>query len=244
MPRAVKTRVDNITAYLTPALSILDELNDAFGLSYVQPIIKTTQALIVGVQLHLRSETLRTGPLAVFKAIGQFTETLHKIYMFIQIQQDGNKIKQFLHQAQANKLLKDCQAGLDQAMEVFKGQTGVTVLSDVLQVQAEADNMRKELLELISTLSDTEGTISDRSSFVPYEMLNSSQRSSNSFSLLPSSPKPEETYKGIRTHTRHIRTGRVGRRYPAIYEFLSGLQGLPGQFKDSRNTHAENRTSK
>ncbi|KAJ7180898.1 hypothetical protein C8R46DRAFT_1211195 [Mycena filopes] len=196
-----KNRVNNITEYLTPALTLLDELNDAFGLPYVQPIIKTTQALITGVQnvkrnkdecfqlvgsihqvlypiiqLHLKSEALSTGPLAVFEAIGEFTITLHKIYMFIQIQQDGNKIKQFFRQAEANKLLKECQAGLDQAIQVFKGQTGVTFLSDVMRVQTEADNMHKELLELISALSDTNSAISDRSSLVLYGMSNGSQK--------------------------------------------------------------------
>ncbi|KAJ7181058.1 hypothetical protein C8R46DRAFT_1319617 [Mycena filopes] len=203
----IEIRINNITAYLTPALNLLGELNDAFGLPYVQPIIKTTQALITGLQnvkhnkdecfrlvesiheilysiiwLHLKSEAFGTGSLAVFEAIGDFTTTLHKIYMFIQIQQDGNRIKQFFRQAEANKLLKECRAGLDQAIEVFKGvtdqqgQTGVTVLRDVMQVQTEADNMHKELLELISTLSDTDGTMSDRSSLVLYGMTNGSQK--------------------------------------------------------------------
>lgn len=102
--------------------------------------------------------------------------------MFLQTQQDGNKIKQFFHQSEANRLLKDCQTGLHQAIEVFKvksgvkilelgvtvqqGQTGVTVLRDVLQVQTEADSMHKELLELISSLSDADGTMSDWSSMV------------------------------------------------------------------------------
>ncbi|KAJ7181029.1 hypothetical protein C8R46DRAFT_1187266 [Mycena filopes] len=208
------TRVNNITAYLTPALTLLDELNDAFGLPYVQPIIKTTQALITGVQnvkhnkdecfqlvgsihtilysiiqLHLKSDAVGTSPLAVFGAIGDFTTTLHKIYMFIEIQQDGNKIKQFFRQAETSKLLKDCRAGLDEAIEVFKGQTGITVLSDVMQVQTQADHMHKELFELISALSDTDGTTSDRSSLVLYGMTNGSQKSSTSFSLLPSKPK-------------------------------------------------------
>ncbi|KAJ7184704.1 hypothetical protein C8R46DRAFT_1300024 [Mycena filopes] len=215
-PRTVaETRVDNVTAYLTPALTLLNELNDAFGLSYVQPIIKTTQALLVGVQkvkrnkdecfqlvesihqilypiiqLHLKSETLGSGPLAPFEAIGEFT-----------IQQDGNKIKQFFHQSEANKLLKECQAGLDHAIEVFKGEMGATVLTDVMRVQIEADHMHKELLELISALSDTEDTMSDRSSLVFYGMSNGSQKSSNSFSLLPSKPK---IFHGRNSELQHI----------------------------------------
>ncbi|KAJ7166828.1 hypothetical protein C8R46DRAFT_1034821 [Mycena filopes] len=167
---------NNVTAYLTPALTLLDSLNDAFGLSYIQPIIKTTQALVMGVQTVKQN---KDECFQLVESIHQILypiiqlQTLHKIYMFIQIQQDGNRIKQFFHQAQANKLLKDCRAGLDQAIEVSsqevtvqQGQTGVTVLSDVVQVQTEADNMHKELLELISALSDTDGTMSDRSSLV------------------------------------------------------------------------------
>ncbi|KAJ7181201.1 hypothetical protein C8R46DRAFT_1319993 [Mycena filopes] len=221
-----KSHVDSITTYLTPALTLLDELNDAFGLSYVQPIIKTVQALIVGVQnvkrnkdecfqlvesihqilypiiqLHLKSETLGTNSLVLLDAIGEFTGTLHKIYMFIEIQQEGNKIKQFFHQAQANKLLKDCQAGLDQAIEVFTVQTGVTILSDVMQVQTETYNMHKELLQLISALSDTDGTLSDRSSLVLYGMSNGSQKSSNSFSMLPAKPK---IFHGRESELEHI----------------------------------------
>jgi hypothetical protein len=46
--------------------------------------------------------------------------TLHKIYTFIEAQQDGNKIKQFFLQSEMNMLLKNCRAGLDHATEVFK----------------------------------------------------------------------------------------------------------------------------
>jgi hypothetical protein len=56
MPRqntstAADTRLSNITAYLTPALTLLDELNDAFGSSFLQPILKTTLSLITAAQV-------------------------------------------------------------------------------------------------------------------------------------------------------------------------------------------------
>jgi energy-converting hydrogenase Eha subunit F len=54
MPRqntATETRLNTITAYLTPALMLLDELNDAFGSSFVQPMSKTTLSLITAVQV-------------------------------------------------------------------------------------------------------------------------------------------------------------------------------------------------
>jgi hypothetical protein len=46
--------------------------------------------------------------------------TLHKIYTYIQAQQDGNKIKNLFRNTEIQNLLKDCQSGLDQAMEVFR----------------------------------------------------------------------------------------------------------------------------
>ena len=45
--------------------------------------------------------------------------TLHKIYNFIEAQRDGKKIKHLFRQSEMNKLLKDCHAGLDHALEVF-----------------------------------------------------------------------------------------------------------------------------
>ncbi|KAJ7735029.1 hypothetical protein B0H16DRAFT_135537 [Mycena metata] len=59
--------------------------------------------------------------------------------------------------------------------------------------------MHKDLLELITTLSDD--TISDRSSSVFYQKANGSQLSSNSFSLLPSKPK---IFYGRDSELRHI----------------------------------------
>jgi hypothetical protein len=54
MPRhntVTETRLNTIIAYLTPALTLLDELNDAFGSSFVRPISKTTLSLITAVQV-------------------------------------------------------------------------------------------------------------------------------------------------------------------------------------------------
>ncbi|KAJ7028894.1 hypothetical protein C8F04DRAFT_1265460 [Mycena alexandri] len=213
MPRqdtTTEARIHSLIAYLTPAVTLLDNLNDAFGPPFIQPIVKTVEALIAGLQnvkrnkdecfqlvegihqvlypiidLHLKSETAGSLPPAVVDQIAQFTETLHKIYTFIEIQQDGNKIKQFFRQTEINRLLKECHTGIEQAMELF--MTGFIVLNDVIQVQHQAETMHKELLELVATLSD--GTMSDESSSVFYKKDNGSHTSSNSFSMLPSKPK-------------------------------------------------------
>ncbi|KAJ7715241.1 hypothetical protein B0H16DRAFT_1701747 [Mycena metata] len=227
MPRADPTseaRIHQLITCLAPAVTLLEELSDAFGPPFIQPIVKTVQALIAGVQkvkrnkddcfqlvesihqvlyliihLHLKSETAESLPPSVLDKIAEFTDTLHKIYTFIEIQLDGNKIRQFFRQSEVKKLLKDCHTGLDQAIKTFKVQTGFTMLDNVIQIQCEAETMHNDLLELIATLSD--GTISDRSSSVFYKEANGSQLSSNSFSLLPSEPK---IFYGRDSELKHI----------------------------------------
>jgi hypothetical protein len=104
--------------------------------------------------------------------------TLHKMYMFIKAQQDRNKIKQLFCNSEMNTLLKDCHAGLNQALEVFKVwaicscscgrlitylqiNTGTAIFNNN-DMRNTAEIMHKELLQLIPTISGT-STISDRS---------------------------------------------------------------------------------
>ncbi|KAJ6556232.1 P-loop containing nucleoside triphosphate hydrolase protein [Mycena capillaripes] len=142
--------------------------------------------------LHIHSETSGTVPPARMVDIGKFTETLGKIHTFFEAQQDGNGIKQFFLQsemnnmAHINNLLKDCRAGLQEAMDVFKIDSGAVVFDSLDEMKNKTETMHREILELISTLSD--GSISDQSSSI-YDRLNGSQNSSKSFSVLPSSPK-------------------------------------------------------
>ncbi|KAJ7828411.1 hypothetical protein B0H13DRAFT_1917100 [Mycena leptocephala] len=202
MPRqntstAADTRMSNITAYLTPALTLLDELNDAFGSSFLQPILKTTLSLITAAQnvkrnrddclwlmenihlviyaivnLHMKSETPGSLHPSVLDHIGKFTETLHKIHTFVEAQQDGSKIKYLFRQGEMNTLLKACHTGLDTALEVFKIEIGTMVFDGIDEMKQKMENMHRKLLQLISTLSG--GTLSDTSSLV-YQGSNPSQ---------------------------------------------------------------------
>ncbi|KAJ7181484.1 hypothetical protein C8R43DRAFT_1101338 [Mycena crocata] len=137
------------------------------------------------VNLYLKSEIGGTVPPATLHDIAKFTDTLHKIHLFIEGQQDGNTFKRFLRQAEMKTLLRDCNTGLEQALEAFKIGAGA-VLVDLAEIQETTERMHKEILELISTLSD--GTTSDGGSWT-YQMLTGSQTSSNSFSMLPAKPK-------------------------------------------------------
>ncbi|KAJ7499999.1 hypothetical protein FB451DRAFT_1358984 [Mycena latifolia] len=206
MPRRSTTssiRLTSITACLTPALTLVDELHAGFGTPFLQAISNTTLALISAVQnvkrntdecvqllenihkmlyaivkLHIQSEPAGSLPPVTLDQIGKFTETLRKIHTFLEGQRDGNRIKQFLHQNEMSMLLTECRAGLQEASEVFKANT--------LKVQEMARNMHKELLDLISNILDDSS--SDSSSSM-YQLGNDSQLSSNSFSMMPAKPK-------------------------------------------------------
>jgi hypothetical protein len=45
---------------------------------------------------------------------------MHQILAFVEEQQEGNRIRKFFRQAEMNSLFKDCQAGVQHALEVFK----------------------------------------------------------------------------------------------------------------------------
>ncbi|KAJ7757951.1 hypothetical protein B0H16DRAFT_1457517 [Mycena metata] len=145
-PTAVGTRLQEVVSCLRPAIVLLGDLSDAFGTPFV-PIISSTvdaltsavetakankeqctglleqvhQLIVAIVQLHVRSESTG-GTLApgILRDIGKFTETLQKIYTFVEGQQGGNIFKRIVHHRDLSGLLKDCQAELRYAFDAFK----------------------------------------------------------------------------------------------------------------------------
>ncbi|KAJ7493536.1 hypothetical protein FB451DRAFT_1077291, partial [Mycena latifolia] len=219
-PTVTEIRLNSIVDSLTPVLPLLNELNDAFGTPFVQAISNTTLSLITAVQtvkrnkdecvqlmenihgllyaiinLHIKSETRGSLAPITLHHLGKFTETLHKIHMWVEVQQDGNKIKHFFRQNEISTMLKECREGLQEALEVFKIKD--SLFTSISEMQKTVDSSYKELAELISTVSD--GT-SERSSS-EYQYPNSSQHSSTLFSMLPSKPK---IFHGRESELEHI----------------------------------------
>ncbi|KAF8205332.1 hypothetical protein K438DRAFT_2096588 [Mycena galopus ATCC 62051] len=187
-PTFDEIHLSNITACLTLALPLLDDLNDAFGPPFVPLISTAIQALIDAVQnvkrnksecaqlmenihhltyaivnLHMKSETVGSLPPSMLANIGKFIETLHKIYTFIEAQQQGNKIKHFLRNNDMNKLLQDCHTGLKQAQEAFSIHTQTQTLNELSEFKKTVDFMHKELIGLIEELSDTTSVLESSS---------------------------------------------------------------------------------
>ncbi|KAF8196221.1 hypothetical protein K438DRAFT_756503 [Mycena galopus ATCC 62051] len=144
------------------------------------------QVLYAIVNLHVESGTVWSLPPVMLNNIGKFMETLHRIYLFIEAQHEGNKIKHLFRNNEMNRLLKECDEGLAQARECFSVQTQTETLNDIRDFKKTVDLMHKELMDLIEKLSDT-STLSERASV--YLGVNESRNSSNSFSILPSKPK-------------------------------------------------------
>jgi hypothetical protein len=88
--------------------------------------------------VHINSDAGAELPPSVLTHIGKFTEyvallgrkkpfilmtivrTLQKIHTFVEAQQNGSTLKSFFHHGEMSKLLKDCRAGLQQGLEIFK----------------------------------------------------------------------------------------------------------------------------
>ncbi|KAJ7462930.1 hypothetical protein FB451DRAFT_1180570 [Mycena latifolia] len=174
-PTVTNIRLNNTITCLARVITLLNELSDAFGTPFVPAISNTTLSLITAVQvryvlyswlLHIKSETKGNLPPATLDHVGKFVETLHKIHTFVEVQQDGSKIKSFFRQTGTKPLLNECRVGLQEAFDVFKTETNITVLGHITQMQEEAEIMHKEIYK-------TGG----------------SHNSSNSISMLPAKPK-------------------------------------------------------
>ncbi|KAJ7167203.1 hypothetical protein C8R43DRAFT_945649 [Mycena crocata] len=133
-------RLNSVVQGLTPALQTLNALGDAFGTPFVQVISNITSELIPAVlnakknkveclefmekiysllaaiiNLHLHSDSGQPGTMPL-----SMLQTLRKIHVFVEALQDGNKLKHFFRQSEMKQLLKDCNSGLQEALDVFK----------------------------------------------------------------------------------------------------------------------------
>ncbi|KAJ7896980.1 hypothetical protein B0H13DRAFT_1884747 [Mycena leptocephala] len=188
MPSHTQIRLNNIISCLTITANTLEILDGSLKSPFLEAISNTTQSLLKNMEMvkqnknectqlleqtyellntilmvHITSDMGGELPPNVLKHIGKFTETLHKIHIFIEAQQNGNKLKNFFHQGEMSTLLKDCRAGLQQGFEMFR-ITMVNHIKDIAEMQEDAEKRHKEVLDMIEALSNT--TSSDGASSV------------------------------------------------------------------------------
>ncbi|KAJ7794094.1 hypothetical protein B0H13DRAFT_1935312 [Mycena leptocephala] len=73
--------------------------------------------------VHIKSDTGGELPPSVLTHIGKFTETLHKFHTFVEVQQNGNRVKRFFRQG-------------------LNGQS----YEDIAQMQEDAEKRKKKCL--------------------------------------------------------------------------------------------------
>ncbi|KAJ6596169.1 hypothetical protein DFH09DRAFT_128481 [Mycena vulgaris] len=204
-------RLENLVKYLTVAVSTLRDLSDVLTTPFLKAISSTTASLLISVQsikrnkeecaqfldhihtvlyaiigLHVNSGNGGVLPPETLNHVGKFMETLQKIHVFVDSQQDGSAFKRFFRSIETNLLLKECHHGIQQAVDVFKVQIGTDVLHSITAAQSHAQKVHEELVQLISTLDDDASSAQISSINGTFS---SSQNSSTSFSLLPAEPK-------------------------------------------------------
>ncbi|KAJ7192658.1 hypothetical protein GGX14DRAFT_528349 [Mycena pura] len=209
-PSATQIRLNSITACLKAAVDTVNILSDRLNVSFLQSISATTQSLVklmetikhnqnectllleqtlvvlqAIIDICVNSDTLGILSPIMLGHIGDFILTLHKIHIFVEAHQGGNRIKILLRSSELSTLLKDCKTGLQNALDVFKVNTA-HLFKDIDEMQKNAKEKHQEVLDLIASLSDTTNS-ETTSSFS--RVLSSSFNSSTSLSMLPSMPK-------------------------------------------------------
>ncbi|KAJ6548158.1 hypothetical protein DFH09DRAFT_1087360 [Mycena vulgaris] len=144
-PTTGQIRFNNILTALDDVVTIFEKVSDNLKAPFLKPVSNTMRSLLTAVQtikknkedctrmleqihellyaiirLHLASDTGGQLLPNMLNHVGKFTETLHKVYTFVEAQQEKSKIKQLFCQGEINALLKGCKAGLEEALEVFK----------------------------------------------------------------------------------------------------------------------------
>ncbi|KAJ7063926.1 hypothetical protein C8F01DRAFT_1367382 [Mycena amicta] len=201
-------RLDGTLAYLRVAASTLGDMASAFGTPFMQTIANTTGSLITAVQnvrrnkseciemmehvqdiiavifeLELDSGSQESLDPQALSNLGQFTETLHKLYAFMHTRQQTNRLTQFLRQNEMNALMRDCQSGLQHALEIFKVNQRIKTLTEMKEMRARAEQRHRELRESLADVSLT--TTSAPSAGAPRHF----NGSSNSLSMVPGKPQ-------------------------------------------------------
>ncbi|KAJ6545890.1 hypothetical protein DFH09DRAFT_1282094 [Mycena vulgaris] len=217
-PIATEIRLNNILKCCTIAVDSLEVLAKTFKSPFLEPISNTAKSLLTAVQtvrqnksdcaqlleetygllcaivsLHMEPEAGQDMSPSMLNDLGKFTDTLYKIHTFVEAQQDKSKIRHFFRQGEMNRLFKDCNLGLQEALDDFKVKwfgvsyvQDINLLTEVIVMQKFAEERHQEVLELIEAFSD--GTASDKGSLTN-RVLSSSYNSSTSISMLPSEPK-------------------------------------------------------
>ncbi|KAJ6550134.1 hypothetical protein B0H19DRAFT_1074015 [Mycena capillaripes] len=165
-PSPLQIQLDNLRLFLTAAVDSVEILADAANLPLLKPISITVRTLLKSVESvrHKKNECIQLMKRLheiLYGIVDLHIRTLHKVYNFVDAQQETSKFRQILRSGEMKALFRDCTTELQQALDTFKIQ-GVNFLADVKALGEYARQTEREILHLIATASDE--TSSDASS--------------------------------------------------------------------------------
>ncbi|KAJ6538786.1 hypothetical protein DFH09DRAFT_1323459 [Mycena vulgaris] len=177
----------NAIAALASSIFAMVQAVKANKEQYFRMVKKIYVVLNAIIDLNLSSDDL---PPATLYHIGEFTETLQKVHASLETQRDQSRFRQLLRKTDNAAQLEACNVGLQNALEAFGVQLGMSVLWDLEKMQQNARKQHESLLAFVSTQRDMFDSDSSRSVRSMDECTISSKgNSSSSFSLLPAQPK-------------------------------------------------------
>ncbi|KAJ7779629.1 hypothetical protein B0H16DRAFT_1448078 [Mycena metata] len=206
-PTLTEFRLKNISKCVAITVNTLDVLVDTLKIRGLEAISNTIKSLLELVQnkgdcaelmehthellkaiigVYIKSDTGPELPPSTLNQIVKFTETLQKIHTFVEAQKSGSKVRRFFRQGELAALLKDCKGGLQQALDFFNITT-VDIITDVREMQDQAQLRHQEILNIIETFSGSDTASSVRGQIS--NVYSGSYASSNSISMLPAEPK-------------------------------------------------------
>ncbi|KAJ7831321.1 hypothetical protein B0H14DRAFT_2515376 [Mycena olivaceomarginata] len=176
------TRIPFLDRICTLALTIIPMIqNTKFQKERCLRIVEDIHHFLsVLMNLSVHSEDIQSPKMLTI--IAQYALTLQKIDSCLRMQQELGTIKRLFKQSELVTQLDTCETELKTALEKFTVRQGVGLASALVEFNIDTESRHQQLLELISTQSDSVDTLS----FIGRSSLNSS---SGSFSLLPASPQ-------------------------------------------------------
>ncbi|KAJ7159367.1 hypothetical protein C8R43DRAFT_948297 [Mycena crocata] len=137
---ATQSRLNTALSCLIGVTETLKILADSFRAPFLQPISSTAQSLTVTknknecidmveqiykllytiVSLYIESESGMDLSPNQLHCLGKFAETLNKVHVFVQAQQEKKTIRDIFRGGETSMLLKNCKLGLKEALDNFK----------------------------------------------------------------------------------------------------------------------------
>ncbi|KAJ6480454.1 hypothetical protein C8R45DRAFT_1101025 [Mycena sanguinolenta] len=216
---ALATNKDRVLQYGTVAAGLLKDIGNATNQPYLQAIASVSLLIMETVQrvrdnkdacmkmterayelvcaiINICRDSEADLAPAMIRSIAHFSETLEKILVFVRNQVKGGLFRRMFRSMEDADLIKECNAGLKHALDVFGVQSGIIAAQTMAEMQKEAKQRHEELIAILNekrakskrASSDGSGSSSrkKRSSSPKTDDLG---RSSTAVSILPASPK-------------------------------------------------------